>query len=72
MTPGTTKGTNVGPQAKYPMFISGFKQIWIFLDRFFFFKSQIPNFMTIRLVGAALLYVTGGRTDGHDTTNMCF
>jgi len=48
-------------QVKYPLFLADFNETWIF-PRHIFKKTQIPNFMKFRPVGAQLLHANR-RTD---------
>jgi len=52
-----------GLHVKYPLFVSDFNEIKIFLDKFSN-NIQISNFVTICVVGAELFH-EDGQTDRH-------
>ena len=54
----------IGLHAKYPLFLSAFKQTWIFLNKFSE-NPPISNSVKIRLVGAELFHADR-QTDRHD------
>jgi hypothetical protein len=64
----------IGLHIKYPLFLSGFSEIWI-CSTGFRKNAQISNFMKIRTVEAELHHEDGrsdGRTDRHDESNSRF
>ena len=60
----------VGLCVKFPLFLSGFNETFIFLERVLK-NPQIPHFMKIRLVGAELFHADR-QTDGNDEASSRF